>query len=301
MKNLNVFAYNVKDAVKEISKKGTESDIALYNRKDDNGIMTVLEPSRYPEKISSLTDSLYPSDICIIGVTKIDRELGEVIVAADLMGKRRAIFMPQVEVDRNILKKIISSTGIDDYVIFDGKPMDLVSTAWGMNIGRNESGSEIIVDHSFMVKSVGTVALGFVMGGEVRKHQDLYVSDSSKKAQVRSIQMQDEDQESAGPGSRVGLALKNVGTDDVTRGTVLSGTEISMNGNFEGEIMFHNSIKNRPGGKTEIFVSDFMRFQRGFNDSSGTVLDRPIPTVKDYAVLSSQTVTPRVFGKIKIR
>jgi selenocysteine-specific translation elongation factor len=301
VKNLNVFSYNTKEIVKEISKKGTESDIALYNRKDDNGIMTILEPSRYPEKISSLTDSLFPADMCIIGVSKIDRELGEVIVAADLMGKRKVIFVPYGDVDRTLLKKIISSTGMDDYLIFDGSPMDLVSAAWGMKINRENGGTEIIVDHSFVVKSVGTVALGFVIRGNVKKHQELYVSESARKAQVRSIQMQDEDQESADTGSRVGLALKNADTDEVTRGTVMSDTEIRMSGKFEGEITFHSSIRNRPAGRTEIFVSDLMRFQRGFYENSEIILDSAIPVVKEQAVLSSQVMTPRVFGKIRIR
>jgi selenocysteine-specific translation elongation factor len=78
------------------------------------------------------------------------------------------------------------------------------------------------VDHAFSVKGVGTVVLGLVAKGAIRKHASLKVFPGEKSAQVRSIQKHDDDFDSASKGDRVGLALKNVEVEDVDRGTVLT-------------------------------------------------------------------------------
>ena len=84
----------------------------------------------------------------------------------------------------------------------------------------------MIIDHFFKVKSVGTVALGFVLSGTLKKHQTLYLNPTGLQAQVRSIQMNDVDYDQAPAGSRVGLALKNVDVDDMERGYLLEERKI---------------------------------------------------------------------------
>ena len=62
------------------------------------------------------------------------------------------------------------------------------------------------------MKGVGLVVLGFVLTGTVSVHDKLRLipSESVKMAEVKGIQVSDEDQESSGSGIRVGLSLKNV-------------------------------------------------------------------------------------------
>jgi selenocysteine-specific translation elongation factor len=69
---------------------------------------------------------------------------------------------------------------------------------------------------------VGTVALGYVASGTIRRHDDLKLLPTTKTTQVRSIQKHDDDFDVASKGDRVGLALKNVETEDLDRGYVLS-------------------------------------------------------------------------------
>jgi selenocysteine-specific translation elongation factor len=78
------------------------------------------------------------------------------------------------------------------------------------------------VDHFFNVKGIGTVVLGSVVEGALRKHDEMRVLPGDKIAQVRSIQKHDADFDCAGVGDRTGIALKGVEIDDLDRGTILT-------------------------------------------------------------------------------
>ena len=87
--------------------------------------------------------------------------------------------------------------------------------------GQQAIGS-VPVDHAFNVKGVGVVILGIVVYGVVQKHATLNVLPAIKTAQVRSIQKHDDDAETAVAGDRVGLALKNIESEEMDRGFVLT-------------------------------------------------------------------------------
>jgi len=78
------------------------------------------------------------------------------------------------------------------------------------------------VDAHFNVKGVGVVVLGFVAQGSIKKHDTLRVLPTEKTALIRSIQKHDDDAENAITGDRVGLALKNIESEDLDRGFVLT-------------------------------------------------------------------------------
>lgn len=80
----------------------------------------------------------------------------------------------------------------------------------------------MVIDHAFEVKSVGTVVLGIVKQGKICAHDSLVLYPSGKEVMVKSIQMQDDDVQSAASHSRVGLALKGVTAGEIKRGDVLS-------------------------------------------------------------------------------
>jgi selenocysteine-specific translation elongation factor len=83
------------------------------------------------------------------------------------------------------------------------------------------SSALVMVDHSFSVKGVGEVILGFVKKGIVRKYDELTLLPANKRVTVRSIQMQDEDFDEAEAGSRVGLAIKGATVEEMKRGSVI--------------------------------------------------------------------------------
>ncbi len=299
MESYSIFCYNASDYVKEIAKVGTNSDILLYHRKDEDIIMTFIEPVKYPEKVSSLTDSIYPSDIAIVKVSTINKDLGEVIVALDLMGKTRGFIITGDE-QKPVIKKIIENTSLKDYKFFDGKPMELIDEIKAMKIKRDENNSMTVIDHFFKVKGVGTVALGFVLSGTISKHQKLILSDLDREVEVRSIQMNDEDVDMAAAGSRVGLALKNIEPSDMERGMFLSDKPFEYAETINGKVIPQKSLKLDLGDDFEVFVSDIMRFQRGKFENDHILLDRKIPIIKKTVVLTNNNIVPRVFGTINL-
>ncbi len=81
------------------------------------------------------------------------------------------------------------------------------------------AGALVYIDRAFSVKGVGTVVLGFVLSGKVSVHDKLRAVPSSpeRTVEVKGIQVNDEDQESAGRGMRVGLSLKGVDAKDLDK------------------------------------------------------------------------------------
>ncbi|WP_337861157.1 EF-Tu/IF-2/RF-3 family GTPase [Ferroplasma sp.] len=299
MESYNIFCYNASDYIKEIAKIGTNSDILLYHRKDGDMVMTFIEPVKYPEKVSSLTDSIYPSDIAIVKVSTINKDLGEVIVALDLMEKKNGIIIAGEE-QKPIIKKIIENTSLKDYKFFNGKPMELVEQIKSMKIIRDKNSNMTVIDHFFKVKGVGTVALGFVLSGSISKHQKLILSDLDKEVEIRSIQMNDVDVDTASAGSRVGLALKNVEPSDMERGMFLSDKPFEYAETIKGKVVLQRSLKMDLGDNFEVFVSDIMRFQRGKFENDHIILDKKIPIVKNKVALSNNNIVPRIFGTINL-
>ncbi len=300
MNSLNAFAYDIGDFLKTVSKKATESDITLYNRKDGENIYTFLTPTRFPDKISSLTDCIYPADIALVNGNNLTKELGEAIIALDLMGMKRGYFLVDDESKIDQLKPIISKTSLKDFKFYSGNHMEFLDILSREKHLPRFSKPTIVVDHFFKVKSVGTVALGFVLGGRVEKHQKLMCSYANKEAQIRSIQVQDEDQDSVESGTRVGLALKNIDAEEIERGMFMSEGPFEYLTEFQGKFEFHPAVKGLSDSSFEIFVSDQMRYQRGVADKDKFTLEKPIVKVKNELVVATPNKSPRIQGKIRL-
>lgn len=299
MESYNVFAYNSTDYIKEIAKIGTNSDIQLYHRKDGDNIFTFIEAIKYPEKVSSLTDSIYPADIAIVNANNINKDLGEVLVTLDLMKKETGFIIANDD-KKDLIKKIINNTNLKNYQFFDGTPMELVDKIKDIKINRNNEKNLTVIDHFFKVKGVGTVALGFVISGNIKKHDKMFLSDIDKEIEIKSIQMNDVDQDIANAGARVGLALKNIEPTDMSRGMFISDKPFEYKDVIEGKIEVNKSLKIELTDNFEVFLSDMMRYQRGKFENNKIIFEKKIPLVKDDIILSNNNIVPRIFGKIKL-
>ena len=300
MNSLTLFAYNSAEFLREVSKKGTSSDIEFFERKSDDLILTIVNPNRYPEKISSLTDSIFPSDVALVNVTQLNRDLGEVIVGLDLMGPDTGFITFD---DPNMIdqvKQVIRGTRLEKYVISEKPPMELVEDISAIRTKKSNSNPCVVIDHFFQVRGVGTVALGFVMSGMIRKHQEMEISYLNRKAQIRSIQMHDVDVDEAGPSSRVGLALKNVDSEELQRGMMLTEVPLNKFDSIVSSIAYHKSVRKVPENIFEAFISDAMRYQRGSYDGQTLTLDSTLQTNQKFMTLASNMLSPRLFGKIRL-
>ena len=89
------------------------------------------------------------------------------------------------------------------------------------------------IDHAFEVKGVGTVALGVIKQGSLKVHDEFQIYPQNKKILVKSIQMHDDSVLDSESPSRVGLALKGIYADDISRGDIVSSPGYIMGTNDE--------------------------------------------------------------------
>ncbi len=214
---------NSEDLAGKLGKKGTTSDITLYNHKKGGKAMSAVSPTKYPDKLSPILFALYLGDEVLMVVDRLDSTIGEMLVACDVMGMTRGTIFLEEYMQADQVAPLLKGTAMEAWEIRDGvgDPNILREELMAREASPREGATKVTIDHSFHVKGVGVVSLGLVDRGAVKRHQELMALPVRKRTVVRSIQVHDDDAALAGSGSRVGLALKNIEVEDVDRGTVL--------------------------------------------------------------------------------
>ncbi len=207
-----------------LAKKGTESDIAIHDKREGDMAVSIAIPKTYPERIQPLLQSVSMSDTVVFFPEAADSTVGEEIVAIGSFSKPGAIVAYE-ELGKKLLQLISQRTqGWKLIVNGDNAEREIWEYLSGFEPIR-DSGNEfwrVDVDHSFDVKGVGTVCLGIVRYGTARVHDKVVSMPAGKEGLVRSIQIFDVDQKEAPAGSRVGFALKGLTPEDLPRGTVIT-------------------------------------------------------------------------------
>ncbi|MBA4462580.1 MAG: elongation factor Tu [Nitrosopumilaceae archaeon] len=233
VKSINFVVLGKQDIAAEFGKKGTETDISLYDRKESDIIKTWVTPSGFPEKIQPLLQAINLAEFVIFFVDKLDKFTGEQIIALDSLKKDKGILSHSFEVDESKLDSMIKDTVLENYTkVEQDKIKEEIDK---IEPSIKEGPSEMVVDHCFDVKGVGTVILGKVTCGKIKQYDNLKLYPSESDVLIKSIQMHDDPvQESVCP-ARVGLAVKGVKPDEVGRGDVISeqgavvvGSEIEL-------------------------------------------------------------------------
>ena len=116
----------------------------------------------------------------------------------------------------------------------------------------NDEPSEMVIDHCFDVKGVGTVILGKVTNGKIKQYDNLKLSPAGTDVLIKSIQMHDDPVTESICPARVGLAVKGVKPDNVGRGDIISEegaveikTEIDLD--FQKSPFYKNDIAENQG------------------------------------------------------
>lgn len=232
-----------------LGKKGTESDITLYNFVKGNDIYSFVDAIGYPASIKSLINAINLSDIALVCIpaTGLNSQVGECIVALDLLGNKRGLFVITLADKSNPMalseltekiKAITKGTNLEKWesvpvstTTFEGletlkeKIFALAEEVKKTNAALNELPPRILVDHFFNVTGIGTVVLGIVIQGTIKMHDQFTLFPVKRPAEIRSIQSNDVDMKTAPAGTRVGLALKGVQSKEFDRGYILSKDE----------------------------------------------------------------------------
>lgn len=231
MSNLTVAVLAPPDYAKDLGKKGTTSDITFYNLKKGDATVTFVEPTRYPEKLSSLFYCVSMADRIILVVSDISATFGECVLMIQCSGKQKGYLILKNYISADQIAPLIRGTVLEHYEILEEdflgireKMLEIAvkQTSHQKSHDSAPATGVVTVDAHFNVKGVGVVVLGSVVKGSIRKHDTLTVLPTEKPAQIRSIQKHDDDADAAGTGDRVGLALKNIEAEELDRGYVLT-------------------------------------------------------------------------------
>jgi selenocysteine-specific translation elongation factor len=213
---------------RSIGKETSSTSFGIGALKKDDKLITTVYPAKYPDKIWSLLFTLGLSDKVFLNIDRIDRSLGEVIIALDLLNIRNGCIHIDPSLDVSLVGAVIKDTVVDNYEDFDPEPAMFREVLMELEPRECSGPASLMIDQAFHVKGVGCVALGFVSDGSIRKHQELITMPGGKKTIIRSIQIHDKDQMDAPAGARVGLALKNIDPEDLPRGCILVPPETEI-------------------------------------------------------------------------
>ena len=218
--SINFVVLGKQDLASEFGKKGTESDLTLFDRKESDIIKTWVIPNGFPEKIQPLFQAINLAEYVIFHVDKLDKFTGEQIIALDSLKKEKGILSHTFDVDEAKLDLMIKGTVVEKYAKVEQdkikEEMDKLEPI------STDGPSELLIDHCFDVKGVGTVILGKVTDGTIKQYDNLKLYPAGIDVLIKSIQMHDDPVTESICPARVGLAVKGAKPDEVGRGDVIT-------------------------------------------------------------------------------
>ena len=300
VRSINFVVLGKQDIAAEFGKKGTETDLTLYDRKESDIIKTWVAPSGFPDKIQPLLQAINLAEYVIFHVDKLDKFTGEQIIALDLLKKEKGILSHTFDVDESKLNMMIKGTVVERYVKVESdkikEEMDKLEPI------TNDDPSEMVIDHCFDVKGVGTVILGKVTNGTVKQYDNLKLYPAGIDVLIKSIQMHDDPVNESICPARVGLAVKGAKPDEVGRGDVISQegavdvkTDVSLD--FQKSPFYKNDIAENQG----CLVSIGLQIKAAkFSSISPLKLtfEKPIVCKKGQiaVILKPESLTIRILG-----
>ena len=300
MKSINFVILGKQDIATEFGKKGTVTDLSLYDRKESEIIKTWVTPSGFPDKIQPLLQAINLAEYVIFHVDKLDKFTGEQIIALDSLKKEKGIISHTFEVDETKLDAMIKGTIVENYTKVEQdkikEEMDKLEPI------SNDGQSEMVIDHCFDVKGVGTVILGKVTNGKIKQYDNLKLYPAGIDVLIKSIQMHDDPVSESIAPARVGLAVKGAKPDEVGRGDIISEeganeikTEITLD--FKKNIFYKGEIAENQG----CLVSIGLQVKAAkFNSISPLKLtfEKPVVCKKNEiaVILKPESTTIRILG-----
>ena len=304
MRSVNFVVLGEQTIANDFGKKGTVTDLTVYDRKESDIIRTWVVPNGFPEKIQPLLQAINIAEYVIFYVASLDRYTGEQIIALDMLNKKNGILSHSYEVDENRLHSMIKGTVLQNYKKIDSPNIkeELVK----IPPVSNDGSAQIVIDHSFDVKGVGTVVLGKVLQGTINQYDNLKHLPSGTDVMLKSIQMHDDDVKQAVCPARVGLSLKGIKPDEVGRGDIITSDE-----SFEIKHELEIDFKQSPFYKGEISENQMCLVNIGLQVKAAKfssispvklILDKPVVCRKNEICLliKPESTSVRVIGSGKI-
>lgn len=205
----------------QLGKKGTQSDLTLYNVTREGHHTTIVEPTNFPEKFPPLLSALAMADRAILVVNELSKAVAETIATLDLHDVPTVI-VTGADVGAEEIARVLKGGRLESVPRLPLDLPQLREMVDGWSVPEDSGPVLVPLDHAFPVKGVGAVALGVVRRGTLRAHEELRLWPTETMVEVRSLQVHDVDVKEAHTGERVGVALRDVDVEELERGQILA-------------------------------------------------------------------------------
>jgi selenocysteine-specific translation elongation factor len=239
-----------------VAKKSEAEGINVHTRTEGGRRYSLLDTADYPDKIQgySRVASIVDHALYFFPTSgKLTAPDGELAVLLGAMGLPGTLEVFDGSAAPEVALAALKGTAVAKYKVEErassSSAVDLSSTS-----PRADFGSDrllVYMDRAFTVKGVGTVALGFVLSGKVKVHDQLrpIPGTSELRADVRGIQVSDVDFDEAGRGVRVGLSLRGVEPKDLDRSHWFDDGSFTLSDSpsfdFEKSLFYRQDVANR--------------------------------------------------------
>lgn len=180
-----------------------------------------MEPTQYPEKFPPLLYAVAMAHRTLFVIPSLSREVAEIATLVDLSDRPVRVFRGSAVGDEE-LRRAFKGLRLATEPIDPFDPVRVRDELETWNVPAATGATRVPIDHAFPVKGVGAVALGIVRGGPLDAHARLRLYPTEHEVEVRSVQVHDVEVRSAQTGDRVGVALKGIEAEDLSRGQILA-------------------------------------------------------------------------------
>jgi selenocysteine-specific translation elongation factor len=207
-----------------VAKKSEAEGIKVFTRTEAGRRYSLLDTSDYPGRIQGYASIASMVDHALYFFPrsgKLSPQDGELAVLLSSFGIPGTLELVDGTTAPDQAKASLRGTSVADYAV-EERQLQSSSIDMSQSSPRGDfprKGTLVYIDRVFTVKGVGTVALGFVLSGRVSIHDQLrpVPGQPELRADVKGIQVNDVDADSAGRGIRVGLSLRGVEPKDLER------------------------------------------------------------------------------------
>lgn len=235
---LNIALISGPELARSLGKREDSRDIDHHIHREPvvdgkRNTLSFMRPLNHPEKIRPLLMVLDNCQVAVVEVTKLDSSFGEVLVASACasVGRGYVILAPSEDewIDQEQVETLLEAFGLNDWTVFSDGNLTLREKLLADLEAVVEQSEALVhaplvipINQQFTVTGVGLVALGHVATGTINKHDTIQVHPSREHGVIRSIQVMDDDVDTAKAGDRVGLALRNLEERALRKGSILT-------------------------------------------------------------------------------
>lgn len=252
-----------------VGSEEAKGDLTFYRGR----AFSLVEPTKYPEKIQPLLYALSMADYAVLIVEGLTPKIGEIIVALDSVKVESGLIISNAPLP-------LKGTVLDKYE--KAADMDAAKEKLGSLQAPSGEGNALALVHSVnAVPSVGNVAHGVVRLGKVKKQERLFVLPEKKEIEIRSIKADGSEAEEAGAGASVEMAYRG---ELFERGMLVPlrnefQVENVVNGRFSRNAFFKDELKGRIHAYTN------MQFVEGNLTDNDLTLSQPLAFEKGERIL----------------